>query len=440
MDVRKPSGSLFGLFLNSASPLLIFSALVTSCSQPSKLTVASEPLKSSRCAGVNAVKSRAIVEWENGQITFEEIDGVESFKNNFMAPQIHLIKRVQFDQIVKLQPAAMSSRSEIGMNLPSDLQRDWGQRIIEMDKITPGEKNPPSEKMTQLNLDEEPSIIVGVVDSYVETKHIQLKGQMAFNTNEIPDNGIDDDSNGFIDDYFGGKFISTPAESSTRHPHGTHVSGIIAADPDLGPIRGIAPKAKIVPSQFINDDGVGTLSDSIQALNYAAMRGAKIINASWGGPCPDSLSTAFKNLEKQGILLVVAAGNDGRDLEASPTYPAAFELSTQITVAASTENDFMAGISNSSFFSVHLAAPGVGIWSTIPGNQYVAMDGTSMAAPFVAGAAALLWGLRPSATALQIKAALMDSVDRTPQHEFRVMTQGRLNVYKAYQKLLTKIP
>lgn len=433
MDVRKPSG-------RAVSVMLTFSALLASCSKPSKLTVASEPLKDSRCAGANAVKSRAIVEWEDGRITFEKIDGVESFKNDFMAPQIHLIKRVQFDQLLKLHPTATIAQSETGLDLPSNIQSDWGQRIIEVDKVAPGEKNPPSEKLTQQNLDEESPIIVGVVDSYVDAKHVQLKGQMAFNLNEIPENGIDDDNNGFIDDYFGGKFISVPAKAKEKHPHGTHVSGIIAADSSLGPIRGIAPKAKIVPAQFINDDGEGTLSDSIQALNYAAMRGAKIINASWGGPCPDSLGAAFKNLEKQGILLVVAAGNDGRDLEASPTYPAAFDLSTQLTVGASTENDFMAGFSNSSFLLVHLAAPGVGIWSTIPGNQYVAMDGTSMAAPFVSGAAALLWSLRPSATALQIKAALMGSVDRSPQHEFRVMTQGRLNVYKAYQKLLTVTP
>ncbi|MBL7672005.1 MAG: S8 family serine peptidase [Bdellovibrionaceae bacterium] len=433
MEVRKPSGMLI-------SALFTFSALLASCSKPSKLTVASEPLKDSRCAGANAVKSRAIVEWEDGRISFEEIDGVESFKNKFMAPQIHLIKRVQFDQIVKLHPTAMTTQPESNLDLPTNVLRDWGQRIIEMDKVVPDEKSPPSEKLMQQILDEDSPVIVGVVDSYVDAKHVQLKGQMVFNTNEIPENGKDDDNNGFVDDYFGGKFISVPAKSEKRHPHGTHVAGIIAADSSLGPIRGIAPKARIVPAQFINDDGEGTLSDSIQALDYVAMRGARIINASWGGPCPDSLGAAFKNLERQGILLVVAAGNDGRDLEASPTYPAAFDLSTQLTVGASTENDFMAGFSNSSFFSVHLAAPGVGIWSTIPGNQFVAMDGTSMAAPFVSGAAALLWGLRPSATALQIKAALMGSVDRTPQHEFRVMTQGRLNVYKAYQKLLTIIP
>ncbi|MBK7962347.1 MAG: S8 family serine peptidase [Bdellovibrionales bacterium] len=433
MEVRKPSGMLI-------SALLTFSALLASCSKPSKLTVASEPLKDSRCAGANAVKSRAIVEWEDGRISFEEIDGVESFKNKFMAPQIHLIKRVQFDQIVKLHPTAMTTQPESNLDLPTNVLRDWGQRIIEMDKVVPDEKSPPSEKLMQQILDEDSPVIVGVVDSYVDAKHVQLKGQMVFNINEIPENGKDDDNNGFVDDYFGGKFISVPAKAEKRHPHGTHVAGIIAADSGLGPIRGIAPKAKIVSAQFINDDGEGTLSDSIQALDYVAMRGARIINASWGGPCPDSLGAAFKNLESQGILLVVAAGNDGRDLEASPTYPAAFDLSTQLTVGASTENDFMAGFSNSSFFSVHLAAPGVGIWSTIPGNQFVAMDGTSMAAPFVSGAAALLWGLQPSATALQIKAALMGSVDRTPQHEFRVMTQGRLNVYKAYQKLLTIIP
>jgi subtilisin family serine protease len=203
----------------------------------------------------------------------------------------------------------------------------------------------------------------------------------------------------------------------------------------------MAPQAELIPAQFIADDGGGSLGDAILAMQYAASRGAKIINASWGGaPCVSSLRDEFEELEKQGILVVVAAGNEGQDIDDTPDYPAAFNLPNQITVAASSMSDFMTSWSNSGYRLVHVAAPGENILSTIPGNKIASMDGTSMSAPFVSGAAALLWSAKPKATAVQIRKALLSSVDISPGHEFKVNSRGRINVEKALQELIRMTP
>jgi subtilisin family serine protease len=132
----------------------------------------------------------------------------------------------------------------------------------------------------------------------------------------------------------------------------------------------------------------------------------KIINASWGGaPCMESLKNAFTEMSNKGILVIVASGNDGVDLDYNPDYPAAFNMPNQITVAAATSTDTMIYWSNSGFNLVHLAAPGVDILSTITKNRIGFMSGTSMAAPFVTGAAALLWSDRPQAKLWDIKTA-----------------------------------
>ena len=197
-------------------------------------------------------------------------------------------------------------------------------------------------------------------------------------------------------------------------------------------MKGIAPAAKIIPAPFITNDGSGSLSDAIKAMNFVTEKGAKVINASWGGSvCVTSLQDAFKAISDKGVLIVVAAGNDGSDLDSNPSYPAAFNIDGQITVGASNENDYMAYFSNSSFNLVHLAAPGDFIFSTTPSEKYDYLRGTSMAAPFVSGAAAVLWGAFPKATAAQIKEALISSVDVTPNHEFRVKSKGRMNLSKA---------
>lgn len=375
-------------------------------------------LDSSACMG-QAIQNRFIVQWEDGKFTTESAVDAEDFKKNFIEPQIQDIKYVEYDRPLKLEEQSIVRSAVAGDS--------WGQDMIQARALwSAGVKGQ--------------GIKVAVVDAFVDASHPQILPRIAINSGEIPNNGIDDDGNGVVDDYYGANFASS-SNTGTPSSHGTHVAGIIAADHGTGAVEGVAPQAQIIPAQFIGNDGGGSLGDAVMALQYSAQRGAKIINASWGGaPCVASLREAFKSLESKGILIMVAAGNNGKDVDLYPEFPAAFSFSNQITVAASSMSDFMTAWSNRGFGLVNLAAPGETILSTVPGGGTAYMDGTSMATPFVSGAAALIWSDRPQATAQQVRSALLSSVDVTPGREFKVSTRGRLNVVKALVKLRQLVP
>jgi subtilisin family serine protease len=372
------------------------------------------------CMG-QAVQNRFVVQWEDGSFTVEKSTNADVFTKEFIEPKIDNIRSVQYDRTFKVE-----SGTEVRTS--SATTDSWGQEMIHADAL-----------WTQGIYGQ--GVKVGVVDAFVDTSHPQIRPRIAINTGEIPNNGRDDDNNGVVDDYYGASFVSVPSSNPTNSSHGTHVSGIILADPNYGSVEGVAPQAQLIPAQFISNDGGGSLGDAILAMQYAVKRGAKIINASWGGaPCDQSLRNAFVNLQNQGILVVVAAGNSGNDIDITPEFPASFGISTQITVAASSRLDFMTSWSNSGFNLVHVAAPGEDILSTTPNNSLGYMDGTSMAAPMVSGAAALLMSAKPTATALEVKTAILQSVDVTPGHQFKVNTRGRINVQKALEVLTRLVP
>lgn len=375
-------------------------------------------LDSNACLG-KAIQNQFIVQWEDGRFSKESAPNAEVFVKTFIEPQLEQIRLVEFDRHIHVKKI-----NEFYFTETSD---NWGQ-----------EKIAAKEVWDQGIYGQ--GIKVAIVDSAVDVTHPQIQPRIAINYNEIPNNNIDDDSNGIVDDYYGANFVSVPSNNPKPSGHGTHVAGIVAADPDFGPVQGVAPRSLLIPAQFIANDGGGSLADAVLAMQYAANRGAKIINASWGGaPCVTSLHNTFLELERRGILVVVAAGNEGRDVDIYPEFPASFNLSNQITVAASSVSDFMTAWSNSGFQFVHVAAPGENILSTVPGGSAY-MDGTSMAAPFVSGAAALLWSARPQASAAQVKSALLRSVDVLPGREFKVSSRGRINVQKALELLRELVP
>ncbi|MGZ3795117.1 MAG: S8 family peptidase [Pseudobdellovibrionaceae bacterium] len=403
--------------------ILILLFLIAACSPKTTSSVFEEkPSSNSTCSG-QALPTRYVVQWESGQFTVETASTVEKFKKDFLEPNLDRIRKVEYDRTISFKEDSIAANA-----VSLDTADDWGQSMVEASALW-------SQGIYGQN------VLVGVVDSVVDTKNTQLAGNIAYNTGEIPDNGLDDDLNGYIDDYAGYNFISSPNKNGSISDHGTHVSGIIAADPNKGAIKGMAPQTKIIPAPFIDGENGGSIGDAILALQYVSARGVKIINASWGGaPCMKSLQNAFAELNNKGILIVVAAGNNGSDIDYVPDYPAAFNMPNQLTVAASTSYDFMASWSNVGFKLVHLAAPGNEILSTLAGNRTGLMSGTSMAAPFVTGAAALLWSDRPQASVSDIKTALLRSADVTPNHEFKVQTLGRMNVKKALLELHKLLP
>jgi len=396
------------------------------CSEKSSNTVFPESVNRPMACSGAMIEDQFIVQWENGRVTLERSPNAKHFKAEFLEPQLERIKHVEFNKRIKLLPAVQFSETTTSAQTGNLVE--WGQTAID------------ASYAWNANLRGQ-GVKVGVVDTAIDIEHSQMKKQMSVNLaelNGLP--GVDDDGNGLIDDIYGWDFLYDTPHGATPigDSHGTHVAGIVAADHSEGPIKGIAPDAKVVAASFLSESGDGDLYGALMALDYVAAQGAKVINASWGGPhCSKSLQTTLQNLSDQDILIVVAAGNSGLNLDYYPDYPAAFETPTQLTVGALKPSGYLAGFSNTSYRFVHLAAPGDSIYSTIPGDQFGSMNGTSMAAPFVAGAAAVLRSHRPSATALQVRQAILESVDKG---NYRVQSQGTLNLRKALLKLESLVP
>jgi len=189
---------------------------------------------------------------------------------------------------------------------------------------------------------------------------------------------------------------------------------------------------KVVPVKFLDSRGRGTTSDAIAGIEYAVKTGAKIINCSFGTSSKsEALHDAVKFAKKKKALLVVAAGNDGENIDKSPEYPAAFNDDNILAVAASTSKDKLASFSNFGGDEVDVAAPGDDIRSTYLGGGYRVLSGTSMAAPYAAGVAALLKKQVSDATYADLRYVIRRKVDKPPALDGKVAYDGRLNARKA---------
>jgi subtilisin family serine protease len=267
-------------------------------------------------------------------------------------------------------------------------------------------------------LSEGKGVVVAVVDSGVDITHPDLAPNIWTNFNEIPGNGVDDDHNGYVDDVHGVDLTNPGAvqELSDGLGHGTHVAGIIAGAGVAGGTIGIAPKAKIMVVKVLSADGTGTTGAVAQGIRYAAANGARIINLSLGGETPSpELTAAIQAAAAANVLVVAAAGNNGRDIDTRPEYPAAIAAPNLITVASTDPSSGTAISSFSNFgrLNVQVAAPGESIVSTSRTGGYVEMSGTSMATPMVAGVAALMAAANPGLSAVDLRALLMQTADRS---------------------------
>ncbi len=247
-------------------------------------------------------------------------------------------------------------------------------------------------------------IVVAVLDSGVDYNHADLSSNIWTNTKEIPDNGIDDDFNGYVDDFYGWNFVSNNNNTLDVYGHGTHVAGTIAAaNNDFG-VTGIAYNAKIMPVKVLGDDNKGTYSGFSQGIYYAVNNGAKVINMSLNGTVPDSgLEAAIQYAASMGVIVVMAVGNSAG---LTPLYPAYYATNWGLAVGAVDSNKNLADFSNragSDFNMAYVTAPGVSVYSTLPNQTYGFYNGTSMAAPHVAGVAALILSANPSLTGSQVR-------------------------------------
>jgi subtilisin-like proprotein convertase family protein len=271
-----------------------------------------------------------------------------------------------------------------------------------------------------------------VIDTGVDYNHPDLVANMWHNTLD-PIDGVDNDGNGLVDDYYGADFANNDGNPMDDNNHGTHVSGTIGAVGNNGiGVVGVAWNVKIMALKFLSASGSGYTSDAIDCINYARTHGAKILNNSWGGGGYDSaLFNAIVAAKNAGIIFVAAAGNNASNNDTTAAYPANYAVDNVVSVAAIDRNNNLASFSNYGATTVDLGAPGVSILSTTPNNTYSTFSGTSMATPHVSGALALVWAANPTLTYSQVIARVLNNVDPISSLSGKTVTGGRLNVFKA---------
>lgn len=237
-------------------------------------------------------------------------------------------------------------------------------------------------------------IIVAVVDTGIDYNHQDFQGQIWQNIDEIANNAIDDDNNGYIDDVIGWDFVQSDNTPMDANSHGTHVAGIIDQ---------IAPNVKLMAVRIADATGFAGLSNFAKGIYYAANNGANVINISMGGSAPtNTIRTAITYATNKGCIVAMAAGNSGGS---APIYPAIYASEVGLSVGAVNSTRTMATFSNKAGPNPldYVVAPGVNINAAIPGNRYGNKSGTSMATPVVAGVAALLLSANTNLTPSQIE-------------------------------------
>ena len=299
-----------------------------------------------------------------------------------------------------------------------------------------------------------PDVIIAIIDTGVDYNHIDLRGNIWVNSAEIPDNGIDDDNNGYIDDVRGWDCVGDDNDPMDDNGHGTHVAGIAAAENNKEGGVGVAYNCTIMPIKAGNSSGYFNNSDIAEAIRYAYMNGASVINMSFGGA---NLSVAVEEALEDAYnttVLVAAAGNSGLCNQlgcvmhpfAAPMYPAALSFVIGV-MSTNEEGTVVSGFSNFDHYPYNrleyeVYAVGENVYSTWPGNKYAVLNGTSMAAPTVAGIAALLRSALPDREMYSTKYLQSQIVNTGTVNPYNIFINGvdvshsLANVYEA----LTQIP
>ena len=256
--------------------------------------------------------------------------------------------------------------------------------------------------------------VVAVLDTGVNFSHPDLQGAFWTNLDEIPGNRVDDDRNGFVDDVHGVDIINRDGDPGDDEGHGTHVAGLIAARAGnrVGG-AGLAPGAQLMVVKVLDRRRSGTAGGLAEGIRYALANGAKIINTSVNGDGQSrSLIEALRAADAAGAVVVASAGNDGRNIDVTPSYPASYANSSIIGVGATGETGAFASFSNRGVASVDIAAPGEDVLSTASDGGYELRSGTSMAAPLVSASLALMSAARPELDGTALRSALLGAARR----------------------------
>lgn len=284
-------------------------------------------------------------------------------------------------------------------------------------------------------------VVIAFLDTGMDMDHPDLVENLWTNPGEIPGNGRDDDGNGYVDDVHGYNFCENSGTPEDVYGHGSHTAGIAAAVHNGEGVVGVAPGARIMPLRFIECDN-GTIATAIEAIHYAVDNGARVINNSWGipprimvdiwgGAAPLALREAIEYANEMGTVFVASAGNFRDNNDQVPMYPAGLDNDNLIAVTSTDSGDQFHQEVNFGDTTVHVAAPGVDVFSTYMNGEYETLSGTSMAGPFVSGLAALILSAEPNLSPLEVRQRIMNTVDRSPNLESRTLSGGRMNARRA---------
>ena len=284
-------------------------------------------------------------------------------------------------------------------------------------------------------------VVVAVLDTGVQLDHPDLEGAIWTNPGEVAGNGLDDDHDGFVDDVHGANMLDSSGDVDDEQGHGTHVAGIIAARRGNGVGgSGMAPEATILPVKVLDGGTTGSTDTLARGMRYAVDRGARILNVSANtDAATDAIKDAVAYAGQHGAVVVSAAGNDGRNIDLLPSYPASLTDPAILCVGATTSAGRLWRSSNTGTLSVDVAAPGAEILSTAPGSSYESRTGTSAATAFVAGTLALLSAARPDLSMSVLRSIVIDTASRR-DYLATLLSGGRVDAGAAMHRALEGRP
>ncbi|OFZ49603.1 MAG: hypothetical protein A2381_04025 [Bdellovibrionales bacterium RIFOXYB1_FULL_37_110] len=273
---------------------------------------------------------------------------------------------------------------------------------------------------------------IAVIDTGIDYNHPDLINNIWVNEAEVSGRpGVDDDNNGYVDDIHGYDFVNKDGDPMDGNGHGTHCSGIIGAvhNNNMG-VAGVMGQVELVALKFLADNNYGSNLDAAEAIDYATRLGVDIMSNSWGGgEFSQVLFDAIQQAGEEGIIFVVAAGNDGINNDGENHYPASYDLANIITVASHSNEDILSDFSNYGPNSVDVVAPGSNIYSTYKKSGYEVLSGTSMAAPHVSGALGLMVSHTGRMPHNEMRDRLLMTSSFVMNYKNKIVSNGRLNVY-----------
>lgn len=276
------------------------------------------------------------------------------------------------------------------------------------------------------------AVKIAVIDTGIEYSHPDLRDNMWVNEAEQNgEAGVDDDGNGFVDDIHGYDFANNDGDPNDGHSHGTHCAGTIGAVHNNGEgVAGVMANVTLVAVKFLTDSGSGTTANAIKSIDYATTVGVDLMSNSWGGGgFSQALKDSIVRASEAGIIFTAAAGNSSSNNDQGAHYPSNYDVANVVSVAASTAQDGLASFSSYGRRTVHIAAPGHNIMSTVKNGSYKSYSGTSMATPHVSGTVGLLLAENGRMDHAEMKERLMATSEPLATLRGKTINGGRLNAY-----------